>query len=325
MSKISVIIPIYNREKYIEKCLESLLAQSFTDIEIICVNDGSTDNTLEILQTFANKDTRFQIIDLKVNRGASNARNLAIKASSSPFLFFLDSDDWIEPNCLELLYKQIIEDNCEIAFCAYNYYSNGTKVGDSLQDTKKLQSKSNIDLYFLLIPIIGKIVSKKFILEKNIEFKEDFITAEDFIFNFQCYSFGANFTTVEHSLYNYNLTTSNSLTSSIHIQNTENEALMYFVDSGYFAMLSDFYKLVYINNIINCALGWYAKYKNKKFKKQIRDCYIYLKKNIPNEILLQCTNFQPLRNTAKTFWQNVFSLESWRKFIRKKFINRYFS
>lgn len=320
MAEISVIIPVYNREKYIEKCLESVLSQTFADIEIICINDGSSDQTLEILQTYANKDSRFRIINLKTNKGASNARNIAIKESNSPYLFFLDSDDWIEPNCLELLYKQITEDKTEIAFGAYNYYSNGTKIGDQLQEIINLKSDKNIDSYRLLITIGGKLFSKNFIIQNSILFKENFITAEDFIFNFQCYSYGAKFSTVKQTLYNYDISATDSATSSMHIQNSENKALMYFVDSGYFDMLSDFYKLIYINNIINCALSWYAIYKNKKLKKQIQECYVYLKKNIPNEILIQCTNFQEFKNIAKTFWQNVFSLESWMKLIKKKFI-----
>ena len=102
MAEISVIIPVYNREKYIEKCLESVLSQTFADIEIICINDGSSDQTLEILQTYANKDSRFRIINLKTNQGASNARNIAIKESNSPYLFFLDSDDRSEEHTSEL-------------------------------------------------------------------------------------------------------------------------------------------------------------------------------------------------------------------------------
>ena len=104
MPKISVIIPVYNVEKYITQCLESLVNQTMNDLEFVCVNDGSTDNSLNILKNYAEKDSRFVIIN-QTNQGAGVARNTAIKAAKGEYLVCLDPDDWFELNAMEVLYK----------------------------------------------------------------------------------------------------------------------------------------------------------------------------------------------------------------------------
>ena len=99
MPKISVIVPIYNVEKYLAKCLDTILAQTFSDIEIICVNDGSTDNSRKILSEYAKKDSRIKIVDKK-NGGLSSARNAGMKVAQGEFISFIDSDDWIDETLL---------------------------------------------------------------------------------------------------------------------------------------------------------------------------------------------------------------------------------
>ena len=100
MSRVSVIIPVYNVEKYLDWCLESLEAQTFGDFEAICVNDGSTDSSREILSRWEAKDSRFRVID-KENGGPSAARNLGIRSATSEYIFSLDSDDRFHPTALE--------------------------------------------------------------------------------------------------------------------------------------------------------------------------------------------------------------------------------
>lgn len=104
MSKISVIIPVYNVEKYLRKCLDSVIGQTLEDIEIICVNDGSTDGSPDILKEYEEKDSRIKIIN-KQNGGLSSARNEGLKLANSEYVGFVDSDDWIEPETYEVAYK----------------------------------------------------------------------------------------------------------------------------------------------------------------------------------------------------------------------------
>lgn len=103
MPKISVIIPVYNVEKFLSRCLDSVLAQTFEDFEVVCINDGSTDRSGEILKEYAKIDGRIRVYRQK-NRGLSVARNNGLNYSNGEYIYFLDSDDTIHPQCLEIIY-----------------------------------------------------------------------------------------------------------------------------------------------------------------------------------------------------------------------------
>ena len=119
MPKISVIIPVYNVEKYLRMCLESVLAQTFTDWQAICVNDGSPDNSDKILAEYAARDNRFVVVN-KENGGLSDARNVGMKHATGEYIMFLDSDDFIHPQTMEIAYKMVKRDNSDIV--AYTYH-----------------------------------------------------------------------------------------------------------------------------------------------------------------------------------------------------------
>ncbi len=124
MPKVSVIIPIYNTEKYLSQCLESICSQTLKEIEIICINDGSTDSSSEILKNFASKDSRIIIINQQ-NSGQGAARNLGISKAKGEFTLCMDSDDWLEPQGLEKAYNKIKSDNADILiFDFYKFYEN---------------------------------------------------------------------------------------------------------------------------------------------------------------------------------------------------------
>ena len=130
MPKISVIVPVYNVENYLRQCLDSIIAQTFSDIEIICVNDGSEDSSRAILETYSQKDNRIKIID-KENGGLSSARNAGMKIAEGEFISFIDSDDWVNSEMLEKLYKNIMALNTDISICAVNLYDETLKKNDS--------------------------------------------------------------------------------------------------------------------------------------------------------------------------------------------------
>lgn len=114
MPKVSVIVPVFNVEKYVSQCIESLLQQSLSDIEIIIVNDGSKDNSLSICEEYARKDNHIKIYT-KQNGGVSSARNYGLQYVNSPYVGFVDSDDWISENFYEVLYNSITANDCDIA------------------------------------------------------------------------------------------------------------------------------------------------------------------------------------------------------------------
>ena len=121
MAEISVIVPVYNVENYLEKCLDTIVNQTFSDIEIICVNDGSTDNSRKILEEYKENDSRIIIID-KENGGLSSARNAGLKVATCKYISFIDSDDWVDLTMLEKLYQNITSLNTDISICAVNLY-----------------------------------------------------------------------------------------------------------------------------------------------------------------------------------------------------------
>ena len=116
MSEISIIIPVYNVEKYIRKCIDSVLSQTFTDIEVILVDDGSTDDSGKICDEYSRVDSRIKVIH-KNNGGLSSARNAGIEIANGKYLGFVDSDDYIANDMFEMLYFNIIKENADLSIC----------------------------------------------------------------------------------------------------------------------------------------------------------------------------------------------------------------
>jgi len=126
MVQISVVVPIYNVGPYLKRSLDSLIDQTFTDFEILCVNDGSTDNSADIIQQFVVRDHRFKRLD-KQNGGLSDARNFGLKQVTAPYVMFLDSDDFFESNMLELSFKRMVQDQLDLVIFDYNQVFDETK------------------------------------------------------------------------------------------------------------------------------------------------------------------------------------------------------
>ncbi|RCW42735.1 glycosyltransferase family 2 protein [Paenibacillus prosopidis] len=116
--KVSIIVPIFNMEHYLDRCMESLLGQSLTDIEIIAVNDGSNDSSLSILEEYAQKDSRLKIIN-KENGGVSAARNEGVKAARGQYIGFVDPDDWVNSSMYEAMYQAVVQEDADIVMCTY--------------------------------------------------------------------------------------------------------------------------------------------------------------------------------------------------------------
>lgn len=199
--KISIIIPVYNVEKHLEKCINSVLSQTFSDFEIILINDGSTDRSGFICDEFAIKDLRIKVIH-KENGGPASAVNMGIKASSGDYITFIDSDDWVEEDYLKKLYEAIKTTDSDIAVCDYNrvlyennlnchscqlkerYYKRGKIVSDILPYLilDKNKNKSN-----LILKCRWAKMYKRELIIKNISFFfEDIKWGEDFLLNLAC-------------------------------------------------------------------------------------------------------------------------------------------
>lgn len=135
---VSIIVPVYNVEKYLARCLDSLINQSFKDIEIIAVNDGSTDNSLNILSNYAKKDSRINIINKK-NEGLSVARNTGMEACNSDYIMFVDSDDWVDKSMIQKMYNETKE-GADIVICTYTRAFESRSIPRIINDMPKLKT-----------------------------------------------------------------------------------------------------------------------------------------------------------------------------------------
>lgn len=142
--KISVIVPVYNVEKYLEKCIESIINQTYKNLEIILVNDGSLDNSLKICNKYENIDSRIKVIN-KENGGLSDARNKGLEVATGDYISFIDSDDYIDKYFYEVLLKNAIEKNAEISQCNFKRV-NENHVEKNIIQIKEIELYNNIHM-----------------------------------------------------------------------------------------------------------------------------------------------------------------------------------
>jgi glycosyltransferase involved in cell wall biosynthesis len=176
MAQITIVLPVYNVEKYLAQCLDSIINQTFKDFECICVNDGATDNSLSILQEYSKKDKRFKIITQE-NKGLSGARNTGIKNTNTKYITFIDSDDWVTENYLEVLYNKIEETDADVVRASYKFYFQKENFykDAKIREIHKINTNSNIErLYkgYAGAFVWAKIYKTSVIKDNNIWFYE---------------------------------------------------------------------------------------------------------------------------------------------------------
>lgn len=190
MPVVSIIIPVYNTQDYLKECLDSVINQTLEDIEIICVNDGSTDNCLNILKEYSNLDSRIKVIN-QGNKGAGYCRNKGMENAKGEYLYFLDSDDFIAQDLLEKLYNRITTMEADICICKHNFFDesimqtipNEFSLKTELLPDKDCFSVDDIPDRILQICIPNlfiKLYKREFILKNNLKFQEIKTCNDDF-------------------------------------------------------------------------------------------------------------------------------------------------
>ncbi len=177
MVKVSIIVPIYNTEKYLKKCLDSLVSQTLKDIEIICVNDGSTDSSIQILEEYKNKDTRIKVIN-KENSGYGNSMNIGISSASGEYIGIVESDDFVKNNMFEDLYELAKNNDLDLLKSDFYYYTTKDNQSRKAGKIKKeLQGKvfniGDDPAIVKMMPSIWSAIYKRtFLIENGINFLE---------------------------------------------------------------------------------------------------------------------------------------------------------
>ena len=207
---VSVLIPVYNVEEYLPRCLESIMGQTLKNLEIICVNDGSTDNSGKILEEYAKKDPRI-IVVTKENGGLPSARNAGLERASGEYVGFVDSDDYAEPKMYETLVNAAKKDNSEIAICGANIFPESPKADKWLYDTLSPQAAHYKEYSPEVIfdrgdttPFLWRILAKKSLIDEyDLRLDESIVLGEDKAFQEKLYSRAKGITVIPDKLYNY--------------------------------------------------------------------------------------------------------------------------
>lgn len=283
---VTVIVPCYNVEKYIEKGLNSLINQTLKDIEIIVINDGSNDNTLKILNDFKKNDKRIRIIDKK-NEGVSAARNIGLKEAKGKYICFMDSDDWLEKDFLEKMYNKISENDYDMVACdTYAIYPNKKKYIKSNINDNQDEKKLMIDAYTV---IWNKIYKKEII--KDIYFDNSISFCEDVLFLYEVYLKVKRVGSIHEPLYNY-LQREKSLTYTYNeiiydLIKSIDKVVDYYEINNYLDKYYQEIEYSYVRYLFATFIKRLSKTKNKiEFKKgcnfvknKVKEKFPYYKKN----------------------------------------------
>lgn len=287
MEKVSIIIPIYNAEKYLYKCLKSVKEQTYTNIEVLMINDGSTDNSETICKEFLS-DSRFSLIN-KENGGVSSARNLGIERCSGEYVLFVDSDDWCHNELLSQAVKNIKSYDM-LCFCYYKAYKD-----KNIYEDLKVKDNANIKEEILINKLIGGYLWNKFfnaniIKEHKIKFNENITYCEDLIFIIQYIKYVKKVNYIDKALYYYRVrknSVSNdffnnkniSILDAYEILINEYNKYDYYVNNLKFSYLLNYYKLKkFIPKNYNLNMDIIAEEKkflsNKNIKQKIKFKFI---------------------------------------------------
>lgn len=306
MPKFSIIIPVYNVEAYLRDCLDSVLAQTCADWEAVCVNDGSTDQSLSVLKEYAEKDKRIRIVD-QANGGLSAARNAGIKVAKGEYIFLLDSDDWIVPDALERLNNHI--DGQDLLCFSGQKYMEADK---TYREPDKLQPAtyaSGMDYYnanallsrdFPFVCTVLRLYRRVFLEQNNLRFTEGIYHEDNMFTPIVCY-YAQKVTVIPDSLYIYRIrpqsimTTINTrrMTDIVYIANTQTQFFLQMKDVDrtiVFRAITHLYQNVLRNpqdvvkEYVAPAIDWHLYFKASRTK--IRHRYNYLLNRIKYKRLL---------------------------------------
>lgn len=229
---ISIIVPVYNAETCISQCLDSLVNQTYKRIEIICINDGSRDLSLNILEEYARKDSRIVVINQE-NKGISDARNTGIGTATGDYIMFIDSDDWTEEITCEIVMKFALKYEADVVMWSYMREFNNSSdpkeifASDLCFDKNDVKEKlhrrliglvgeelSHPEVADAICPVWGKIYKRECIAENKFIDLKQIGTYEDGMFNMQVYENVSKVIYINSPMYHYRKTNSSSLTST---------------------------------------------------------------------------------------------------------------
>lgn len=292
--EISVIIPVYNIENYLFECLQSILSQDISNIEVICVNDGSNDNSLAVMKNIKCQDKRIKIINTE-HKGSGLARNLAITYASGKYILFVDGDDFLEKRALYKMLSKAEAENVDIVmFGAFSYYEKKKKKYAGTYDYKKIPYKylngvfsgkdSGNDIAKFPSTSWTKLYNTDFIKKNNIKF-QDIEIGQDQLFYFHSMITAKRISVLEKNLYNYR---KNRKGSAMTVKKKKSFSPIY-VFYGIEDLLKsknalEKYKNILINKYFTKATSWLGKFdeaRKPEYFSQYLKLLSYIKRKYP--------------------------------------------
>lgn len=289
--KLSIIIPVYNAEKYIEYTLNSIKNQTFKDYEVIIVDDGSTDNSNSICKKIIRDDIRFKLIRTP-NGGPARARNIGIKMAKGEYIGFVDADDYIDKDMYEKLIYLADRNKVDIVICGVEYikqnkveYKSNLDVPSNCILSKKQIKNDIIKRYYMnkvdgIAPLWNKIYNRQFILRNNLIIDESRIRAEDYWFNMNAFRVANKIYVIKDHLYKYNQSTEMSVMKTyrknqFHMFVKTREELLKLNNEFMFEIDYDLFDNNFIQETVSFIFDLMKYEKNNK--------YIKVKKILSNE------------------------------------------
>lgn len=280
---ISIIIPVYNVEKYLPECIESVLKQTYENVEILLIDDGSTDNSGKICDEYAEKDTRIKAVH-KENGGVSSARNKGLDIAQGEYITFIDADDFVAENYVQVLYKSLKQNNSDLSFCKYSYFEdNNFKSCEEILPNKIIVNKSSKEFRDFLTRFISyknnfmgsscRILYRK----ENvgaIRFNQEIKIAEDLLFVLKMIFNVGSLSFVKESLYFYRVNRQ-SVSYSYKKNYLINQIVLYKEIKSIYQFLSD-EKInkqlnIYAASLCHLSFSNEVKFKQKNRRNNIRE------------------------------------------------------
>ena len=303
--KVSIIVPVYNVELYLNRCVDSVLSQEFADFECILVNDGSTDNSARICDNYAGLDSRIKVIHKIKNEGASLARKTGLDISLGEYVLFIDSDDWIEKNMALKLYEKAAKENYDMVICDYFIENNGIEKSfkQNITDFNNEKIIKNIISGKIKAYMVNKIVRRSVFLQAVFPKHS---RSEDYVLTIQNASNSDKIGYINAPFYHYCLN-NNSLSQSkkryvlgLVEENKNWREIVDFLKNKYDANLKLFEPE--LSRRVNTMKAGYFFHKELIFKKELRDLYpeskyrgkalFYIAKHIYNKIIPKTIRFK---------------------------------
>jgi len=334
-SLFSIIVPIYNAEKFLEKCIDSIIRQTYPNIEVILINDGSTDDSLNICRRFTKCDKRINIVSQK-NMGVSAAKNTGIAKAHGDFMIFIDADDHIENNMIEVFHDNLMRSDSDMVICGYSRIDHEkgierkTKVSYAAREyLNMIHGPDFVDLYKM--PMLNqnwnKVYKAEIVRDNGVCFQKELSLGEDLLFNLRYLEYCKKISIIEDILYNFICYNKDSLSRRYRDDFFEVQQRLFhevagYVDTNYSKAaaaemlkgIEEVYLLAVISHIsIVSRYGYdrfgdkYMKIKKMVFDKEVHDIALKTKKSSFKTDILICL----IRMRSITLLILILRLRAW--------------